>query len=132
MGGSATNDLGLGALAALGLEFRGAEGGKIRPPVPAQWERIARLDGGVFPSIPPIFIACDVTNPLSARRAPRRSTVRKRDCDPQDLPRMEAPMERMARLLCAYCGQPVTSDGTPGRGRQAACPSVCWRVPGPD
>ncbi|HZP60050.1 MAG TPA: glycerate kinase, partial [Opitutaceae bacterium] len=63
VGGSATHDLGLGALSALGLEFRGGGGEKIRPPVPAYWPRIVAVEGDVFAAIPPIFIACDVTNP---------------------------------------------------------------------
>jgi glycerate kinase len=72
VGGSATNDLGLGALAALGLEFRDADGGKIRPPAPVHWHRIAAIEGEVFPSIPPICIASDVTNLWSAKGpAPR-------------------------------------------------------------
>ena len=52
VGGSATNDLGLGALAALGLEFRGQDGTKIRPPVPIHWDRIARIEGEAFPPSP--------------------------------------------------------------------------------
>ena len=121
-GGSATNDLGLGALAALGLEFRGVDGGKIRPPVPAYWERIRCLDGGVFPSIPPIFIACDVTNPLLGPRGAAAVYGQQKGLRPTDLPRMEAAMERMAHLLCAYCGQPAGLTEMPGVGAAGGLP----------
>ena len=121
-GGSATNDLGLGALAALGLEFRGFDGGKIRPPVPAYWERIASLDGGVFPLIPPIFIACDVTNPLLGPRGAAAVYGQQKGLRSVDLPRMEAAMERMARLLCTYCGQPAMLTETPGAGAAGGLP----------
>jgi glycerate kinase len=121
-GGSATNDLGLGALAALGMEFRGFNDEKIRPPVPAHWERIARLDGGVFPSIPPIFIACDVTNPLLGSRGAAAVYGQQKGLRSEDLPRMEAAMERMARLLCVYCGQPAMLMETPGVGAAGGLP----------
>ena len=64
VGGSATNDLGLGALGALGLEFRSARGENVQPPLPAHWAGIAQIAGAVPASIPPFRIACDVTNPL--------------------------------------------------------------------
>lgn len=121
-GGSATNDLGLGALAALGLEFRGVDGGKFRPPVPAYWEQITSIDGGVFPSIPPIFIACDVTNPLSGPQGAATVYGRQKGLRPADLPRMEVAMERMARLLCVYCSQPVSLMETPGVGAAGGLP----------
>lgn len=116
IGGSATNDLGLGALAALGFEFRTAAGEKIRPPVPATWERIARLEGEVFPSIPPIFIACDVANPLLGPRGCAALYGPQKGLRAEDLPRLEATATRLAAMLCAHCGQPRTLTETPGTG----------------
>jgi glycerate kinase len=116
VGGSATNDLGLGALAALGLEFRCAGGGKIRPPVPARWDQITDLEGEVFSSIPPICLACDVTNPLLGPRGAAAVYGPQKGLQHQDLPRLEAAMERMARLLCDHCGQPPTLPESPGTG----------------
>src|SRR5688572_8672649 len=40
VGGSATHDLGLGALAALGLQFESSTSGIIFPPIPARWHEI--------------------------------------------------------------------------------------------
>src|SRR6185312_11178417 len=68
VGGSATNDLGLGALSALGLEFRSAAGAKLLPPIPAVWPQLARIEGKLPSSLPPIRIACDVANPLLGPR----------------------------------------------------------------
>src|SRR5688572_14253724 len=60
VGGSATNDLGLGALSALGLEFTG--GGEIfSPPTPERWSALDRIRGMVASDFPPIRVACDVT-----------------------------------------------------------------------
>jgi glycerate kinase len=121
VGGSATNDLGLGALAALGVEFRGS-GGLIRPPVPASWERIARVDGEVFPAISPIRIACDVTNPLLGPRGAAAVYGPQKGLRADDLVRLERAMERMLRLLCAHCGQPPNLADTPGAGAAGGLP----------
>lgn len=122
VGGSATNDLGLGALAALGLEFRRAEGGIIRPPVPACWESIARLDGEVFPATPPICIACDVTNPLLGPRGAAAVYGPQKGLQSADLARLERQMERMMRMLCTHCGQPPGLADTPGAGAAGGLP----------
>lgn len=116
VGGSATNDLGLGALAALGFEFRGADGSKVRPPAPEHWERIARLEGELYSSVPPICIACDVTNPLLGPRGAAAVYGRQKGLRTEDLPRMELAMTRMAGKLCDYCGQPSRLVETPGTG----------------
>lgn len=66
IGGSATNDGGIGMLAALGWRFLDAEGTEC-PPVAASLDRIAKVDAcGVHPALAEcrFQIACDVTNPL--------------------------------------------------------------------
>jgi glycerate kinase len=122
VGGSATNDLGLGALAALGLEFRDAAGGKIRPPAPVHWQRIAAIEGETFPSIPAICIACDVTNPLLGPGGAASVYGPQKGLRPEDLPRMEAAMERMARLLGEHCRKPPTLTEMPGAGAAGGLP----------
>jgi glycerate kinase len=116
VGGSATNDLGTGALSALGLEFRTAGGAVIRPPAPAHWAQIAAIEGAVFPSIPPIAIACDVTNPLLGPAGAAAVFGPQKGLPPGDLARLESAAERMAGLLCAHTGQPRTLAQAPGAG----------------
>jgi glycerate kinase len=122
VGGSATNDLGLGALAALGLEFRDADGGKIRAPTPVHWHRITAIEGELFPAVPPICIACDVTNPLLGPAGATAVYGPQKGLRPEDLPRLEAAMERMARLLGEYCRKSPTLAGTPGTGAAGGLP----------
>ena len=50
-----------GALATLGLRFLDASSRPVEP-VPANWPQIETIEGHV--DLPPVFIACDVTNPL--------------------------------------------------------------------
>lgn len=107
VGGSATNDLGLGALAALGFMFSSV-------PVPATWSQLNRLEGRV--NLPPVFIACDVTNPLLGPRGATATFGPQKGLKPEDLPRLEAEMARMAGLLCAACDRPPALAATPGAG----------------
>ncbi|MFA5056585.1 MAG: glycerate kinase, partial [Opitutaceae bacterium] len=122
VGGSATNDLGLGALAALGLEFRSAHGEKIRPPIPASWERIGRLEGEVFPALPPIYIACDVVNPLLGPHGAAAVYGPQKGLGREDLRRIESLMKHMARMLGDYCGQPASLVETAGTGAAGGLP----------
>jgi glycerate kinase len=116
IGGSATNDLGLGALAALGFRFLDTAGATIAVPVPATWERIQRIDcsGAIKP--PPVFIACDVTNHLLGARGATATFGPQKGLRAGDVPQLEAQAARMAALLCDACGQPHTLADTPGTG----------------
>ena len=117
VGGSATNDLGLGALAALGLEFRDTTGGRIRPPFPVSWHNVERIEGEVFPAIPPIAIACDVSNPVLGSNGSSAIYGLQKGLTALDLPKLETLMERMAALLCTHCDKDfLTATSTPGAG----------------
>lgn len=62
IGGSATNDGGIGMAAALGFQFLDASG-KAVDDLPADWERVARI--GRSPTWNgKVIVASDVTNPL--------------------------------------------------------------------
>ena len=64
IGGSATNDGGAGMAAAMGWKFLDA-GGRALPPVPAALSALARIEPPVGQGpLPPIVVACDVSNPL--------------------------------------------------------------------
>ena len=116
VGGSATNDLGVGALAALGFRFLDSAGKTVTVPTPATWEAIQRIDvsGAVKP--PPIFIACDVTNPLLGPIGATATFGPQKGLKPTDLPRLEAQVARMTALLCEACGKPGAMADTPGAG----------------
>lgn len=116
VGGSATNDLGLGALAALGFRFLDAQGEPIPFPAPATWERITRIDTAKVITLPPLFIACDVTNPLFGPTGATATFGPQKGLKPADHPRLEAQAARMAALLCEACHQPPSLATTPGAG----------------
>jgi len=116
VGGSATNDLGLGALAALGYKFLDAAGAAIAVPVPATWEQIQRIDGSGAVKLPPVFIACDVTNHLLGPRGATATFGPQKGLRAGDVSRLEAQAARMAALLCDACGQPHSLADMPGTG----------------
>src|SRR6478736_2039511 len=121
VGGSATNDLGLGALAALGFKFLAANGTPVAVPTPDQWTRIARFEPPAL-ELPPVFIACDVHNPLLGPRGATATFGPQKGLVPADVPKLEAEMARLAALLCAACGQPLSLADTPGAGATGGFP----------
>lgn len=114
IGGSATNDLGLGALAALGLRCLRAGGRAIAIPTPSTWGDLIRIEGRV--ELPPVFIACDVTNPLLGPTGATATFGPQKGLRPEDFPRLEGEMERMSGLLCSHFGRPTTLREVAGTG----------------
>ncbi len=121
VGGSATNDLGLGALAALGFKFIAANGTPVAVPTPDTWERIARIEP-VTLDLPPIFIACDVTNPLLGPKGATATFGPQKGLAVDDIPKLEARLARLAALLCAACGKSPALAETPGTGATGGLP----------
>jgi glycerate kinase len=122
VGGSATIDLGLGALSALGFEFRGPDGAKIRPPTPMHYDRITQIEGEVFSSIPPICVACDVINPLLGFDGATAVFGAQKGLRQDDQPRMEAAVARLAHMLGDHCGRPSSLAEMPGMGAAGGLP----------
>lgn len=116
VGGSATHDLGLGALAALGLGFASHTGERIHPPVPARWSAIEQITGQVPASLPPIRIACDVSNPLLGAKGAAAVYGPQKGLQARDLPRLDHTSARLGLLLCAHARQPDTLMDQPGAG----------------
>ena len=116
VGGSATNDLGLGALSVLGFSFLAADGQALDPLVPASWPRLVRIEGAARPALPPIRIACDVSNPLLGPRGATAVFGPQKGLRPADYERLESEITRLAALLCAHCAQPATVADRPGAG----------------
>jgi glycerate kinase len=116
VGGSATHDLGLGALAALGLRFLDDHHSPLFPPTTSAWEHIARLSGHVPAAFPPLRLACDVVNPLLGPTGAAATFAPQKGLRPTDLPQLEAATARMASLLVAHCVQPPALATLPCAG----------------
>jgi len=116
VGGSATHDLGYGALPALGIEALTSAGTAVAPPIPARWPEIAKLRGALPASFPALRIACDVANPLLGPQGAAAIYAPQKGLRPTDFARLDHQSARLAQLLCHHCDQPDTLVDTPGAG----------------
>ena len=114
VGGSATNDLGLGAIEALGFKFYDDRGELVVNPVPTRWEQIVRVEGRIL--LPRLLIACDVTNPLLGPTGAAATFGPQKGLREDDLPRLEQQAKRISELLCDACGQSRSLREVPGTG----------------
>jgi len=116
VGGSATHDLGLGALSGLGYDFLDRAGHLLHPPYPSTWSRLARIARPPSAALPPVRIACDVTNPLLGANGAAAIYGPQKGLAAADVLRMDAESARIAGLLCAACGAPADLCHEPGAG----------------
>lgn len=143
VGGSATNDVGVGALEALGLIAYDHRLQPVTDLVPGRWREVASLGGlvNVGKRFPPVCIATDVTNPLLGERGATRVYGPQKGLKPGDADRMERAVAKMAQRLLALQGVPEATfearlsepgsgaAGGMGFGLKAALPEVRF-VPG--
>ena len=116
LGGSATNDGGIGMLTALGAVFSDASGKPVRP-VGGELIRVARADlSGLMPQAreAEITVLCDVTNPLLGESGATYVYGPQKGATPAIRDELEAGMANYARVLEAACGRSVAD--MPGAG----------------
>jgi glycerate kinase len=111
IGGSATSDLGLGALEALGLEF--CPSAQITP---AQWSAVEQIKGKIELDVPPIYIACDVDNPLLGARGAAAVYGPQKGLTFGEIEPFDDASARVAKLLCQFFKQPESRLKVPGSG----------------
>lgn len=118
LGGSATNDLALGALVELGWRALDAEGRTLGLATPAMWPAIVRLEPPpAADTLPPLRLACDVANPLLGPQGATAVFGPQKGLAADDIPRLEEAVARMAGLLCAARGSELAATSAhPGAG----------------
>lgn len=101
IGGSATNDGGIGMLQALGYEFLDKEGRQI----PAGGEGLEKLEEITCTKVIPelkecrFYIACDVTNPLCGEMGSSMVYGPQKGADPAMVRQMDEWMENYAKVV---------------------------------
>jgi len=116
IGGSATNDIGAGALEALGIEFQDTSGESLGRITPAVFAQAARLGGVLSPRMPRLFMACDVRNPLLGPNGATAIFAPQKGLPQGDFARLERSVGVMAKKLCDYFEAPRTLMMEPGSG----------------
>ena len=118
LGGSATNDAGLGALQALGLDIYSMNGALLEQPLSGgMMTEISRLD---FTALNEkllgvsIILACDVDSPFTGERGAVETFSPQKGASPDDMETLEAGMENVAALIEESVGLDVRE--LPGAG----------------
>lgn len=107
IGGSATNDGGMGMLAALGARFTDA-GGQIVEPCGGNLGKVAHADfGAMDPRLGActIMVACDVGNPLCGPDGASAVFGPQKGADRAMVERLESGMENYAAVVAAATGR---------------------------
>ena len=116
IGGSATNDCGMGALRALGVRFLDSEGSELAG-TGADLIRVERIDlSAMDPRVEQarFHVMCDVDNPLVGPRGATYTFGPQKGADPAMADELEAGMVRLAGILEAEFGVSVADE--PGMG----------------
>lgn len=115
LGGSATNDCGIGLARALGCGFLGEEGEEISSA--EDMERVRSIDVSNLDKLvknAEITVVCDVDNPLTGSRGATYTFGPQKGASPEALDKLERGMLNMERLLDAFAGEAVCKN--PGAG----------------
>jgi glycerate kinase len=116
IGGSATSDLGLGALEALGLRVLDSANQPIARIVPARWPQVTQLTGQIEVPLPPIYIACDVDNPLLGPRGAAAVYGPQKGLPADEVEAFDTAAADLAAKLCHHFNQPQDLQLLPGSG----------------
>jgi glycerate kinase len=116
IGGSATNDGGIGMAAALGVRFLDADGREVTP-VGGALGQIRRVDTrGLDPRLKPVRcdVLCDVDNPLTGPRGAAVVYGPQKGATPEQVAALDAGLSHLAERLRADLGLDVSD--LPGAG----------------
>ena len=116
LGGSATNDGGCGAAAALGVRFLNAAGAELRP-VGATLQDIAHVDCAKAKALlagAAVEVMCDIDNPLCGARGAAAVFGPQKGADAAMIARLDAGLRHLADVLERDLG--VSVADVPGAG----------------
>ena len=113
LGGSATNDGGCGAAAALGVEFYDRRG-RTFVPTGGTLGDIHRICAENLEPLPPVTVLCDVDNPLCGPRGAAAVFGPQKGADPDMVQLLDAGLAHLAAVLRLDTGRDVLD--MPGGG----------------
>ena len=116
IGGSATNDGGVGMLSALGYKFLDSEGAQITPNAKGL-SRLNRIDSSeAMAELAECSfrVACDVDNPLCGERGASAVFAPQKGASPDDVKLMDGYLSRYAELTAELFGEDFSSSSGAG------------------
>lgn len=123
IGGSATNDAGLGLLSALGWQFLDQEGN----PVASGGQGLSQIDQICPPPEPfpvPVTVWCDVTNPLTGKTGAAWVYGPQKGADPSMVERLDQGLTHLQQVVERQFGVDLDFPGAGAAGGLAA--GVVW------
>ncbi len=119
VGGTSTNDGGIGALVALGLQCLDSSGDEMNRVIPAKWGELKNFFSKDLAKLPPIRIACDVDNPLLGENGATYQFAPQKGLKDQEIERFEESMQSMVNLLGKFfedASEKATEKGSGAAG----------------
>ncbi len=116
LGGSATNDGGMGAMAALGVKFFDKEGNELKG-IGSDLAKVADVDiSGIHPAVKEtsFTVMCDVNNPLTGPDGATYTFGKQKGGTPEILDELEAGMKSYAQAVGKALNMDI--DHLPGAG----------------
>ncbi|MEX0316085.1 MAG: glycerate kinase [Allomuricauda sp.] len=116
IGGSATNDAGMGVASALGYQFLDAEGNQLSP-IGENLVKVSKVDvSNVLPELKNIKIkvACDVNNPLYGKNGAAYVYAPQKGASPQEVVFLDNGLQNFAKVVQQQFGMDVQQ--IPGAG----------------
>lgn len=116
IGGSATNDAGMGVLAALGYRFKDADG-QILPPVGGSLQKVSVIEtDAVHPALSEteFIVACDVTAPLYGPEGAAYVFAPQKGADLQMVEQLDEGLRHFSQVAAEVCD--VDSSSLQGSG----------------
>lgn len=113
LGGSATNDGGCGAAAALGVRFLDETGANFVP-TGGTLDKIAQIRVGEMKKLPPVTVMCDIDNPLYGPTGASAVFGPQKGATPELVARLDANLRHLADIVGRDLG--VEMANLPGAG----------------
>lgn len=116
LGGSATNDGGMGAMAALGVKFLDKDGKELKGQG-SDLAKVVKVDiSGLHPAVKEaaFTVMCDVNNPLTGPDGATYTFGKQKGGTPEILDELEAGMKSYAKVAGEALGRDI--DNLPGAG----------------
>lgn len=117
IGGSATNDAGLGMLQALGFRLLNDEGQELATGNGAVLPEVARMDGRCVHSalkVAHFIVACDVQNPFYGPQGAAYVFAPQKGADKEMVEMLDKGMRSLAEVICRTTGKDISNH--PGAG----------------
>ena len=131
IGGSATNDGGMGAAAALGVRFFDADGGEL-PGCGESMVKVCSMDTSGMPSkleTVDIRVMCDVKNPMTGENGATMVFGPQKGASGTVLDELEQGMKNLERVYNDYhCSEVCSEPGTGAAGGMGAMLRVLFRL----